>query len=697
MENLQLYSTNILLGGNMKYDLIVENIDDELIISKFNITPISDKLPYNVNLDDILNYDHQNNISSYYKSIQGYFYEDFIDPQLKSYWPLITNNTKVYDDTFYMGCKRSSYDKYGKQFEFFVPIWLENVNESVKLRLELYAGSILLGSKNIDIYNRNSNNRFNDYIGNYFKHIGVFGEGDDKLMYVDLSNKYSSIHGVDITSGDVSTKDTSLLVNNLLHRERPLMEFDYLLINEFAKNKTIAKQLFNFNVCFNIDDILPQVIYAKMIDKPIKFKAYIEVDGIRLDIKDFYTNYDYIKRDTFNPINIKDIVDSQKSDNNRNDSNVLDYLKDNQYIDFMDKNKVPQKICHWVLKDFPTYVFNLYNGFSGEMANDKICDHYYGLGGDLKNSSKFVPWLNTYTLSYWNNLDKFIRYNSFYSSYYNTLGSTMINNFIYKCDDKVSKFLLLKYDGTEWDEFKNKGYTCYQLEDDLYIITVDLNYYIIMSNNFDKLSFKNIKQLIAEKISVSELKELYDFMDGLVEPISISLYKSLNINNADGPSKSIEEIQYSKNNVSYNYLYRYDGYIKPGFIGDNVIYFKDIFDENKYKKYLPYNYPPLYPSIGFYCFNKKDLNYNLYDFLENEYKWFNENEWYYLRPYIQLNDSYICNDAEEIVRAYFKDIYRDDVVDYIISQYDVKYELIELEVEENCKQKYRFDIKLKLK
>ena len=155
MENLQLYSTNILLGGNMKYDLVIENKYNELVVNNFHITPISEKLPYNVNLDDILNYDHQNNISSYYKSIQGYFYEDFVDSQLKSYWPIVTDNAKVYDDTFYMGCKRSPYDKYKKQFEFLVPLWLEKVDRNIKLKLEIYAGLTLVGSKYINIYNDN--------------------------------------------------------------------------------------------------------------------------------------------------------------------------------------------------------------------------------------------------------------------------------------------------------------------------------------------------------------------------------------------------------------------------------------------------------------------------------------------------------------------------------------------------------------
>lgn len=708
MENLQLYSTNILLGGNMKYDLVIENKDNELVVNNFHITPISEKLPYNVNLDDILNYDHQNNISSYYKSIQGYFYEDFVDSQLKSYWPIVTDDAKVYDDTFYMGCKRSPYDKYKKQFEFLVPLWLEKIDRNIKLKLEIYAGLTLVGSKYINIYNEIGSGRFNEYIGNYLKYIGIIGKGDDKLMYVDLSNKYSSIHGLDVNSGNISTKDVSLLINNLLHRERPLMEFDYLLINEFVKNKIIAKQLFNFNICFNIEDILPSIIYTKLIDKPIKFKVYTEVDGKVLNIKDFYTNYDYIKRDIFNPINIEYIVDpdNQQDDayDNRPEDNVLNYLKDNQYIDFMDKNKIPQKICHWSIKGFPEYIFNLYNGFGGKMSDDEICDHYYGLGNDLQNSTKFVPWLNTYKLNEINYFDYIIRENDNLLNMHSKIDNKpmLFNHFIYNpIKDNIGIYSsLIVIDSTIWDTFKKYAFSNggIKIDDDIYVFCKN-NTLLITSNEYEKLSFKNIRKLL-DGSDNHHLLILKDFMDGLVKPNPVFIYKSLNINNTEGPAKSITEIQYGKNNDSYNYVYRYDGYIKPSFTGENLIYFKDIFNEDnksKYKKYLPYNYPPLYPSIGFYCFNKKSLKYDSYDFNGKEYKWFNESNWYYLKPYIHLNDVYVDNNVEEIIKKYFNNIYDKHTIDYIISQYDIKYELINLELGENYEQKYKFDIKLNLK
>ena len=46
MENYQLYRTNVLLGGQMKYDIILGTDNYGLMVENFNITPISDNIYY---------------------------------------------------------------------------------------------------------------------------------------------------------------------------------------------------------------------------------------------------------------------------------------------------------------------------------------------------------------------------------------------------------------------------------------------------------------------------------------------------------------------------------------------------------------------------------------------------------------------------------------------------------------------------
>ena len=64
MVNYQLYRTNVLLGGQMKYDLILDSMGKKLVVSNFRITPIDDTL---YKTDDIqyLQYTHQANIKAF--------------------------------------------------------------------------------------------------------------------------------------------------------------------------------------------------------------------------------------------------------------------------------------------------------------------------------------------------------------------------------------------------------------------------------------------------------------------------------------------------------------------------------------------------------------------------------------------------------------------------------------------------------
>lgn len=147
MQNFQLYRSNVLLGGQMKYDLVVNSIKstNKLYINEFHITPISNRAPYNKYVDenDLLNYTHQENISRYYKKFSGSFYNDYTDPRLTSLHPLTDKDKcKRYNDTYEMGCRRMEYGLYNTAFNFFCPIWLECIDldseKSISFEFKLY-------------------------------------------------------------------------------------------------------------------------------------------------------------------------------------------------------------------------------------------------------------------------------------------------------------------------------------------------------------------------------------------------------------------------------------------------------------------------------------------------------------------------------------------------------------------------------
>ena len=54
MNNYQLYRTNVLLGGQMKWDLIIDSSQNTLYVSDFHLSPISNNTPYTYKSDEYL-------------------------------------------------------------------------------------------------------------------------------------------------------------------------------------------------------------------------------------------------------------------------------------------------------------------------------------------------------------------------------------------------------------------------------------------------------------------------------------------------------------------------------------------------------------------------------------------------------------------------------------------------------------------
>jgi hypothetical protein len=143
--------------------------------------------------------------------------------------------------------------------------------------------------------------------------------------------------------------------------------------------------------------------------KNITVSVYAMIDDTELLIKDFYTNYEFINKDIYH-------IDNDSNASLYKNINVLDYLNDNAYIEFKDKNKFCQKICHWSLCDNNEYIFNLYDGFSGLcIQNNTIIEnsHNYGKTPDtftMKHSFSLnnSGWVNNIEVNNWGDLEEIL-------------------------------------------------------------------------------------------------------------------------------------------------------------------------------------------------------------------------------------------------------------------------------------------------
>ena len=90
MNNYQLYRSNVLLGGQLKWNISLKSSNGVLQVSDFHLAPISKWVPFNNYVEEnLLNYDHKDNIRDFYKRVGNYFYSESINPRLQLKQPII--------------------------------------------------------------------------------------------------------------------------------------------------------------------------------------------------------------------------------------------------------------------------------------------------------------------------------------------------------------------------------------------------------------------------------------------------------------------------------------------------------------------------------------------------------------------------------------------------------------------------------
>lgn len=372
--NYRLYRTLTKLSGNMKYDIIVKPNGKNLEATGFNITPII-KNPHNQPVDDyIVNTTNQLNIKNFYNKNRSIFYDYANSPELMSDYPIILTKErfkkfkylKTWDDQLFAGCQRMKYKQYGTSHEILVPVWLEKVNHS--LRFDIHVGTqgfvethSLIFLKDTPYNSRlgNFHKKLSNYLFKFFNDMGVT-EGNDNVITTDLSNNITYISGINVDSGNIQVKKDLNLGSNLLKRERPLLESNSLITNTFPDKKMITTQLMNFNICFDIHDIISFFIQkAPRKNQEVLVWCDVYTDDELLEVRDIYTNHYFVPRETIYEGSSGNYYTFKSS----YPENALDYLGDYKCTEIMHYNKVSQPICHWCINGDKALLFNLYDGF----------------------------------------------------------------------------------------------------------------------------------------------------------------------------------------------------------------------------------------------------------------------------------------------------------------------------------------------
>ena len=123
----QLAKTSVGLSGQVKWDMIINSSK----VVDLQIVPIHEEIAFNyTKREDTLNRTHIQNLQKLYKKISSQFFQPVVSARLCTGYPVRNNGVRVetHENTYEMGMKRNkSYQRYGKQFSFFCPIWFCDV------------------------------------------------------------------------------------------------------------------------------------------------------------------------------------------------------------------------------------------------------------------------------------------------------------------------------------------------------------------------------------------------------------------------------------------------------------------------------------------------------------------------------------------------------------------------------------------
>ena len=685
MSNYQLYKTNVLLGGQMKWNMKVSSFKSNLYIDDFYLSPISDSIVYNKPDRDVLNYSHSENIKDLYNTISSDFFNTTSDSYHTVKYPVISNEAKdTYCSTYDAGVKRVSNLIYEKSISLFCPVWLEDFGEKNKLifEVEIYTKNngkkTIVIDRRLDISNESIfeyHNKFINYFKTYIKHISKDNVIGDDLINIDFKNKYSSVEGIDVRTGNILIKDTSLMLPNLLYRLRPMMDTDSIIINTLSDNFVVCKQLFNFNILFDFEDIIPASIRTQLKGQSIYFDVRVKIDDKIIGKKCF--DHDYSSN----------FLVEEKC--------PLDYFEDYNAIQLIDKNKITPNIIHWSLCECNDYIFNIYPNMykntnlwteSKESIESRIwCNGEEN--DDLKNEGDILNYIKNdislYDFTTFSSKQHIVN-NVKYLDLTNTI------NLYWLCCNNVSL-------GENEVKFIEKT--------DMHYVMISKE---IVNFNFKKFTSDKLTFIDKDNNKIEDTHAIYQlFKYELTSMLRVdnSISKSI----SKSPDVEItKEINYKKCITPSNYIFRYFGKIKPTFIDFNHSRHYEIkkittleYNEN-WEKYIKTNYLPLYPSINYFYINEINSNEN-----SIEPKWYFDGNILLLNKTLEIIKDINVLIAEnqinlkDIIKTELKSYYnitKDEVIEYIYSMYNITY-TFDYDVDKNDKKyfKYIYNIKLNLK
>lgn len=453
-ENNNEYSTYVRLANMVPLQNFMANKDYELNL-----------------LDGKYEYD----VSKYHYYYSDVFYKHNYTYNKNNYTILDLNSIYNYNNDsrnkdYEFGCKRIQYSQNGSQFNFYAPIYIDNVNDLPEyFQISIVFNDHLTKTIKVYINKDNKRNYLKNYLTRYLKQI------DERVIFCLQDSLQATYFGIDINNGGIEQYKDNLF-GDLYVSQKTINNFDYTICKGFERNHLIMRQIIPLSFSFNINDLFNN--YEREFFTGAKFKIfghYYTKGGTVYDMYDFDINYttSYSKYKKYNSYTgLYDFVIGKDSDNKN--INIMDVgypaLNESKYTKYAYTNKITPMYCKFKMMlsdDNNPYITNVNFAYSyNQYPNQKygefptmfkglfpkvIIDHdnlKLPIGTTVDMYYKTVKNVGNKIITNTNNIDKYNKLMSNYcSSWYNVgdynpdfNNDTFINNFF-----KNSKWSDIKY------------------------------------------------------------------------------------------------------------------------------------------------------------------------------------------------------------------------------------------------------------
>lgn len=315
------------------------------------LKPLQDKLFNRYISVNLLNSAYEYDVCKFYKKYIDVFYKqnyDFTSKDFKTYE--VNNENYARNVNYEFGCKRISYNANKHSFEFFAPIYIDNIDDIPDyFDIHLKINDHFTKTLRIYIGVQHKLNFIYVYLSNYIKQL-------DKIsIFYNDELKSFVYHAIDAAHGGfVKIQDNT--INDIVIEQTTINLFDKSINKGFENNKLIMKQIIPLSFMFNIDDVFND--YEKKIYNFAHieniFANYVK-NGCVINLSDFDYDYD---------------LDACYLTNEYS-------LPENHFGIYKYENKITPSYSKWRLQTCDDYVYhtNLNINYSNE--NSEIYDNLF--------------------------------------------------------------------------------------------------------------------------------------------------------------------------------------------------------------------------------------------------------------------------------------------------------------------------------